>query len=670
MAGLCYGRIRVAFAAVLLVLTACLVDVKAQVMSVDYERKILYMDSLQMPENTSLGMVLTVLPELLGRPGISSLSNYDILIEGMSVLDAKDAALAQLRICDIESVEVSESPTSSYQNNGQGGVVNFVLRRKDGLWGSAAIEGSYSTDVMPALTLGYAKGKWMVRALALGEYYRPYNDVREWDVDIATGDRSAIKETREKISSWGELARVYTRCNITENDVLSWNLGQYSSRTSQESYGIETKDRNSSQYQSNTTLQTLLNYSHVFNDRSNLSTEIQYIYSPTSNGYNQNESLPEDRDHRMFDDYGKTHNVIGRLSFNTDLLPAKGSKSCGLTVGVTANGSFTSGEMFFEDKAYGQERKIYSPRYNTYYLMPFAKIKIQAGKFRLSFSGEFQHLRTLINPGRLDFPDNADYTNIANDFTCKVIGEWHFDSRQCLRLIVDRKLQRPDKDQLYPVTLFNPDKYIYVRGNSDLKSESVIQLGMDYVSNYRWGRHSLQMSLAANYYNVSNLIVGYIVGGRSEGEGMVLTQEYLTFKNDGINKILAGGVMAIWRYRWLQCSATATVFHNKQEVNRQTNHYTYYNICLQPSIFLPRNWGVVSNFIYNSRVTRFNQYLGESAVLNVNLSKGWKRWSVYAYGVISLLGNTTDASASDKAVHYYEYPQVKTAGGAGIRYVF
>ncbi len=669
MAGLCYRSIQVSVLGVFFVLFGSLRDVEAQVMSVDYDWKILYTDSMQMPKNTSLGTVLMILPELLGRPGDDLISNYDILIEGMSVFDAKDAALTQLRLGDVERIEVSESPTSSYQNNGQGGVVNFALRRKDNaIWGSAALEGSYSTDVMPALTFGYAKGKWLVRALALGEYYRPYSDVAEWNMNIETGACSDIRFTREKMSSWGELARVYAQCNISDKDVLAWNLGEYSSRTSQEQYHVATNVKIGSQYQSNTTLQTLLNYSHVFNSRSSLSAEVQYVYSPSSDGFEQDDYFVDHRN-RMLDNHTTSHNVNGKLEYQANLFPVKDGKSCGLTIGLTGNGLFTRGNVIFEDRTIKELKELYAPRYNTYYLMPYAKIKMQAGKLRLSLAGEFQHLRTSIHPGRLDVPDE-DYTNIANDLTCKMIGEWHFNSSQCLRLIVDRKLKRPDKVQIYPVNVFNPEKYMYVKGNSELKPEGVIQLGVDYISNYRWGNHSLQMSLAANYYHVSDLIVEYTAGGNEDMDVIGMTLKYLTYKNDGHSNILAGGAMAVWKYRWMQLSAAASVFHNKQESEGTVNHYTYYNISLQPSLSLPRNWGIVSHFVYNSRVTRVNQYLGESASIDVNLDKTWRNWSVYVFGSVSLFGKTTDASVSDGVVNYREYPQVRSGGGAGVRYVF
>ena len=669
MAGLCYRSILVSVLGVFFVLFGSLRDVEAQVMSVDYDWKILYTDSMQMPKNTSLGTVLMILPELLGRPGVNLISNYDILIEGMSVFDAKDAALTQLRLGDVERIEVSESPTSSYQNNGQGGVVNFALRRKDNaIWGSAALEGSYSTNVMPALTFGYAKGKWLVRALALGEYYRPYSDVAEWNMNIETGACSDIRFTREKMSSWGELARVYAQYNISDKDVLAWNLGEYSSRTSQEQYHVATNVKIGSQYQSNTTLQTLLNYSHVFNSRSSLSAEVQYVYSPSSDGFEQDDYFVDHRN-RMLDNHTTSHNVNSKLEYQANLFPVKDGKSCGLTIGLTGNGLFTRGNVFFEDRTIKELKELYAPRYNTYYLMPYAKIKMQVGKLRLSLAGEFQHLRTSIHPGRLDVPDE-DYTNIANDLTCKMIGEWHFNSSQCLRLIVDRKLKRPDKVQIYPVNVFNPEKYMYVKGNSELKPEGVIQLGVDYISNYRWGNHSLQMSLAANYYHVSDLIVEYTAGGNEDLDGIGMTLKYLTYKNDGHSNILAGGAMAVWKYRWMQLSAAASVFHNKQESEGTVNHYTYYNISLQPSLSLPRNWGIVSHFVYNSRVTRVNQYLGESASIDVNLDKTWRNWSVYVFGSVSLFGKTTDASVSDGVVNYREYPQVRSGGGAGVRYVF
>ena len=669
MAGLCYRSILVSVLGVFFVLLGSLTNIEAQVMSVDYDLKVLYTDSMQMSKNTSLSTVLMILPELLGRPGDDLMSNYDILIEGMSVFDAKDAALTQLRLGDVERIEVSESPTSSYQNNGQGGVVNFALRRKDNaIWGSAALEGSYSTDVMPALTFGYAKGKWLVRALALGEYYRPYSDVAEWNMNIETGACSDIRFTREKMSSWGELARVYAQCNISDKDVLAWNLGEYSSRTSQEQYHVATNVKIGSQYQSNTTLQTLLNYSHVFNSRSSLSAEVQYVYSPSSDGFEQDDYFVDHRN-RMLDNHTTSHNVNSKLEYQTNLLPVKDGKSCGLTIGLTGNGLFTRGNVIFEDRTIKELKELYTPRYNTYYLMPYAKIKMQVGKLRLSLAGEFQHLRTSIHPGRLDVPDE-DYTNTANDLTCKMIGEWHFNSSQCLRLIVDRKLKRPDKVQIYPVNVFNPEKYMYVKGNSELKPEGVIQLGVDYISNYRWGNHSLQMSLAANYYHVSDLIVEYTAGGNEDLDGIGMTLKYLTYKNDGHSNILAGGAMAVWKYRWMQLSAAASVFHNKQESEGTVNHYTYYNISLQPSLSLPRNWGIVSHFVYNSRVTRVNQYLGESASIDVNLDKTWRNWSVYVFGSVSLFGKTTDASVSDGVVNYREYPQVRSGGGAGVRYVF
>lgn len=644
---------------------------RAQFINVDFERKVLYADSLHMPMNTSLGTVLMMLPEMIGRPGTDMFTTYDVLINGMSTFEAKDATLTQLRLSDVDKIEISESPTSSYQNNGQGGTVNFVLGTKDrGTWGSAALEASYSTDIMPAVTVGYRNSKWQVHGLALGEYYRPHNTVTQWDHDPRTGTSTPTVVTRETISTWNQLARLYTKCNLTSRDVLTWNLGQYTSSYRKTSTYQFTNDRLNSTHTTNTTLQTLLKYTHDFTPQSNITAEVQYVYTPSGDGFDQTLAMASDDSDITVDNHSKTHTVNGKLSYQVNLLPARSTKTCDLTIGLTANGSFTRGTTTFYNDDYSHYHPVYNRLYDTYYLMPFARIKMQIGRFRASIAGEYQHLNTRINPQQGN-PQYQDYHNITDDFTCKLIGEWHFTPRQCLRLLIDRKLQRPNKVQLYPWSIFNPDKYQYVLGNSELRSEGILQVGMDYLSGYQWGAHRLQISLAANYYHVSDLILAYIVGGGTGGGGTIgLTQQFLTFRNDGHDNILAGGLMAVWQYRWLQVSTSANVFHNKQTTSDSRNHYTYYNISLQPSLSLPRNWGAVASFMYNSRVTRYNQYLGQSASLEVGINKTWHRLNIYAYGTISLLGNATDANVSNDMIHYYRHPQVSNGGGAGIRYTF
>lgn len=135
----------------LLAAVVCSLHAASQAIETSFDKKIIHTDSLNMPRNTSASGLLTLLPELLQRPGNFLLSNYDIQVEGMSVGDAADVALYQMQMVDIEKIEVVESPLSSYQNNGQGGSINIILRSagkdNDRLWGSA--NGGYGK-----LTLG------------------------------------------------------------------------------------------------------------------------------------------------------------------------------------------------------------------------------------------------------------------------------------------------------------------------------------------------------------------------------------------------------------------------------------------------------------------------------------------------------------------------------------
>lgn len=60
-------------------------DVFGQAIETYFDKKIIHTDSLNLPRNTNAFNLISLLPELLQRPGGNILSNYNILIGGMSV---------------------------------------------------------------------------------------------------------------------------------------------------------------------------------------------------------------------------------------------------------------------------------------------------------------------------------------------------------------------------------------------------------------------------------------------------------------------------------------------------------------------------------------------------------------------------------------------------------
>lgn len=161
---------------VALVSFCCLQSVsllQAQAIKTNLNQKVIYTDSLNLPRQTSINTMLTMMSELLQRPGATIYSNYDIQVNGMSVSDASEVALYQLGLQDVESIIITDSPTSSYLKNGQGGSINLVLRQKDdnndGYWGSVGFDIAYPVDYSPQLHLGYRSQKFYISALALSD---------------------------------------------------------------------------------------------------------------------------------------------------------------------------------------------------------------------------------------------------------------------------------------------------------------------------------------------------------------------------------------------------------------------------------------------------------------------------------------------------------------------
>lgn len=150
-------------------------QLQAQAIKTNLNQKVIYTDSLNLPRQTSINTMLTMMSELLQRPGATIYSNYDIQVNGMSVSDASEVALYQLGLQDVESIIITDSPTSSYLKNGQGGSINLVLRQKDdnndGYWGSVGFDIAYPVDYSPQLHLGYRSQKFYISALALSDIF-------------------------------------------------------------------------------------------------------------------------------------------------------------------------------------------------------------------------------------------------------------------------------------------------------------------------------------------------------------------------------------------------------------------------------------------------------------------------------------------------------------------
>lgn len=635
-------------------------NVFGQAIKTDFDKKIIFTDSLNLPRNTSAINLITLLPELLQRPGNDIHSNYDIQIEGMSVGSAAEVALSELQIIDIEKVEVSESPLSSYQNNGQGGSINLVLRSKgsinDNRWGSISTTAESPFDLCPQFSYGMKNNKFMLRGILLGEVYNISDEVQTLTFDEDKFKSRSNVDTDKKFRS--QLARAYMQYAFTDRTMLKFDVSEiftYSETTEITDYDDKTtifhRDKSLN-------LQAHLNFKHE-TPRNSIVAEVEYDHVPSWKRYNVN-NIYRYRNNLRGD------NLSGKIEYKNLLynkLNAKGD----LTVGVNFNATFGSETAFIDDAFIaGEETERNVPQNDTYYIMPYFSFTTTLGRLAIKASGEFQHFKYKFDV--IGIPQST----ISNDFTGKLMAEWHFSESRNLRLILDRKLQRPGSAQLYPFRIFNPDYYQYVEGNPDLKPMMVHELMIDYIGTYKLAdSQKLILNAGASLSNITDIIINInSTTPQSGGGGLGYIQQYLTFKNLGTNKIASANLMALYSKNTFSLSFTGNVYHKMLDENTGDNHYTYFNLSLYPYFKLKDGWHGGTRFVYYSRVNQVDGSLGDCAVAEMTVGKTFSRIFVYLFESVYMMKNSKDISTSNNVRTERRYQMVPNRVGIGLKYTF
>jgi len=630
----------------------------SQPITVDFDKKIILGDSLHLPSSTSAYSLLTMLPELLQRPGAKQFSNYDVKIDGMSVSQTSDAALTQLMIDDIERIEVSESPMDSYNKNGVGGSINLVLRDRGQdrrLWGSAGLNASYPLDLAPHLILGHTASRMRIRALVLGDFYRADSYTENLAFD-AEGNTLSSRRSDTRNRYYSELARLYTSFDLTQKDRLTANLSESFVHNGQTCAADYSTIAGSLSRKQSTNFTGLLNYRHSFS-RGYLLAELQYTFTPGN-------TLKDISDLQLYRSDDKNHTVAGKVEMRQALLPQDKRTKLNMTAGVNLNGAFKTAETSSQLYAYAQYDSL-SPRNNTFFVQPYLAFDLTAGRFRMKAIAEYQYFHYDIR--RLD----DGYSVRSHDFTGKIMAEYHFTQHQTLRLIADRKLQRPGEDQLYPALNYSIENLRYQKGNPALTPVMSHEVKLDYISDYRWGEHTLATDATLSYNHISDIIRTVQEGGGSSGGGMLgQTLQYTTFANGGINHIASAQAMLLYRYRVFSLCFTGNLYHREIPAEGQKDHYTYCNLSLHPQFALADGWQGGAELQYFSRIRQQQTVQSGCTAATLTLGKRWKGLFAYAWTTVALQKYAADRTRSDDGLIEKRYEMVQNRVGAGIKYSF
>lgn len=635
----------------------------SQAVKTDFDKKIIITDSLNIPGNTSVSTVISLLPELLQRPGDYILSNYDVKIEGMSVGTAADVALLQLQLVDVEKIEVSESALSSYQKNGQGGSINLVLRSSgssadDRFWGSVGLHGSTYMDLGQRVSLGYKNKGLMVRGILLGEITNGNRDV----VTSVYENGELAKETAVRTEGRfrTELARAYLQYNFTKQDQIKFAVSEIYSYNKNRNITNNDVDNKVTVIDKNLNVQANLSYKHT-TKRSSLGASIEFGHKPSDkDNYVADKSVMNTK---------KANVISGKVDYKTTLfddVSASGRKRKGeLTIGVNFNTSLGSEK---EHIANGQmmtnQLALEIPQNDTRYIMPNATFNTTLGKLRLKASGGWQYFGFTID--RL----GKSYSAVSKDLTGKLMAEWHFTNLRKVRFILDRKLKRPSSSQLYPFLTMNSDQSKYIEGNPDLKPMMVNEAMFDYIDTYNFGQgHQLVLNADISIRGITD-IISEEKSTRPDPIDETAKINYVTYVNRGSNTVSSANLMALYTYKAFSISFAGNIYHKEADATGSNDYYTYYNLCLFPSFRIKNGWNGGARFVYYSHVNQLNTSLGDCAAADITVGKSINRLFIYLNKCFSFNKNSIDVTTSGNQRKEKKYEMLSSYMGIGVKYSF
>lgn len=629
----------------------------AQAVNINFDKKVIYTDSLNMPENCLAKYILNLLPDLLQRPGKSLINNYDIKIEDLSVGNIMDGVLTQLRLADIERFEVSESPLSTYMNNGQSGTINIILRQRpnkdNGMWGSVSLDAESPLDIYPKLTLGYKREKFTIRGLAFGDIYNSYrdNDITHYANGLSHQDNTE----REKKKFWSSLMRVYMKYTPNDANTFQLNVSVGLSKTDITTSHLGTDEAGNSKKDKTTTLRVMSQYVHQFSKKSNLKAEIQYIYEPADDEVMSAGRLTEsDKD---------KHTLAGKVEYKHLLTSVNSKNKSLLTLGLKENYTYTNDA--FEEKAPLWTPNQYASNYHDGSYAPYLESENQFGKFRLKAELQLQ-----VSEYDIHMYTGDIHKQTRRNVLGKIMSEWHFNRTDFMRVILDRKLMLPSNAQIFPHLYLAPSSMNVYLGNEDLKNTITHQASAEYFNFRRWGRHSLQLNTGLSYYNIRRVITSNNkIKQTDNGESF----DYMTYDNNGSSNLYNLNIMALYTYKAMSLSLTGNFFHNNKEVSGVSNHHRYFNLMLMPSFHTKAGWEGALRLTYNSQVEEEHVTLGSCTQASFNFGKDWGNWNAHIYGRLALSGRTTNTTydSSDPQIYTTETNYLgRNTIGAGFLYRF
>ncbi|MCQ2183872.1 MAG: outer membrane beta-barrel family protein [Bacteroidales bacterium] len=574
------------------------------------DKKILYLQRMGLSPNTSVKDVLNMMPELIERGGDDKyyFENYDIQVDGKSVGNGRDVVLEQVKVAEIEKVEISNSPSVSQQKNGQGGVINLVqVKLSEGLSGDVYMTASTEPSIMPSVNLNYKTKKLELWSSFHFEYYSPRitSDFQEFSpgkeiTGIDTNKKKEILET----------AKINIKYHISPKDMLkAWIIENYNfgstdinayrhiswDKSAEKGPGWmynETSETKSGGRGSEMSLLTMAEYEHLFRK------DFKFVVSA---GYERTAT-------RSMKQADKPEAISTPQSLNTEIkleypIISDEGKSLIFKIGLNSNYSHSVNRF---------------SRGGTLYESPFAEFRWAGKKLFVNAGARYQY-----NARKYSADNLKEATSINHDFTANVNALWQIVDHHALRFMVSRNLLKPNESKLYGEYVLNPDTGAWILGNPNLFNAELHTFKTSYIHDWTDGTHSIVFNAEVGYNRADGVIEEYSEYDKE------LDRFYTTYRNTGINNIIEADVSLFYRVGIFSMAFSGNVFHNSITKGGSPDRYTYFNLCFTPVFRFNYQWTLSARGIYNSPVLKKNETLGDCLYAQLRLNKSIRNWTLF-----------------------------------------
>lgn len=365
---------------------------------VNFETKVIYADSLNLPKNINVGALLRLLPELLQRPGDYILSNYEVQVDKVSVGEAADAVLSVMQLADIERLEVKNSPASSDLNGGMSGAINIVLRpvARRGVSGKIAAGTSSESTTMADMLLDYKGEKLTVRGMAFGENTMQSTTkafTQPMALDLSAKDWYRSQMARAKIA-YAPNGSNRLELTLTENYIYDKYAYEF---VDDIAHAVNGEQQRRTDRVRKTNLNARLMYVSMLNESHQLKLEGQYGYKPVHGWVcdERNVLLSEDCS------YNDVFEGVAELTGKWRMREGKGA--WGYKVGA-------KGAVMTTNKR----------------VQPEGELTFAYGQLRMKAGAEYE------------------WNEVGkSDWTGRFVTEWALDQKSVVRLLLNRQLRQP-----------------------------------------------------------------------------------------------------------------------------------------------------------------------------------------------------------------------------------